>query len=196
MRMKWAVRVIYSCVCQVLSKLRTDLSETHTSLFSSNFLSYCLPMEWETRASIGLEVWDRVYLGHQEVPGPMQLYQGGKGGVFSFRWVTIGGRGTTPWAGLQRSKTRVEFRSCSPWQCAQHTGSRAQWPDEGPAVCRTLKSANALLAESESIGLSGLYACCTKSLCHLLAPVQAGRKSYHKYNFKQTFLLRPDFKYL
>ena len=40
-------------------------------------------MEQETRVSIGLEVWYRVYLGHQQVPGPMQLHQGGKGGLLS-----------------------------------------------------------------------------------------------------------------
>lgn len=59
--------------------MHTGLLETCASLSSSNVLS----VERETRASIGLEVWYGVYLGHWEVPGPMQLYLNGKGGLLS-----------------------------------------------------------------------------------------------------------------
>lgn len=38
-------------------------------------------MEGETRASIGLKGWYRLYLGNWEVPGPMQFYWGGKEGL-------------------------------------------------------------------------------------------------------------------
>lgn len=92
MGMKWPVRVINSCVRFCLSY--AQVSETCAILFSSNFLSYHLPMEQENRGSIGLEVCYRVYLGHWKVPGLMQLYWSGKG-VSCLRQVTITGREST-----------------------------------------------------------------------------------------------------
>lgn len=74
--------------------------------------------------------------------------------------------------------------------CAQQPGRLTQPPGEGSAVLSTLRSGNALLAEYKSIRLSGLSACCTKSVCtksvcHFLAHVQIRHKSYHDHNFKQ-----------
>lgn len=109
---------------------------------------------------------------------------------------TIASRGTTCWARVQRPKAKVEFRSCSHRRCAQHTGRQVQPPEEGPEAWSTLKSGNAFLAVSESVRLSRLHACHSKPIYHLLAIVQLGHKSYHKYNFKQTFLLKPGIKYV
>lgn len=160
----------------MLSKQGSGLSETCASLFYSNFLSSHYPVELRllggTRASAVVWGW-------------------GEGSLFSGGWLL--------WAEEAHSeqecrgpKPRVELNSCSPWACAHHAGIQAQALDEGPEVCRTWKSGNALLVESESIRLASLYASCTKSICHLLARGQVGRKSYREYNSKQTFLLSQE----